>query len=197
MQPSSTFSHLFQAVLLLALFSSLMATGCKKSQPERPTPAKIHAITRELASAAHSVAAPGTQIRIGLEASDKNPGTPDSLDITLAKPPSDSAEKSEAARIQRALSTVATRHGLIAETSQSSEGALFFYLKSGVRTHTIQIRAGAAGAKRNQGGSAPQAGAKLAIILDDLGNDPHVAEEIFDLPYPLTISVLHNHGHSK
>ena len=197
MQPSRTFSNPFQVVLLLALFSSLMATGCKKSQPERPTPAKIHAITRELASAAHSAAAPGTEIRIGFEASEKNPGTPDSLDITLAKAPSDSAEKSETARIQRALSTVATHHGLTEETSRIYEGALFFYLKNGVRTHAIQIRAGATDAEQNQGGSAPQGGAKLAIILDDLGNDPHVAEEIFDMPYPLTISVLPNHEHSK
>ncbi|PYT96320.1 MAG: hypothetical protein DMG38_24345 [Acidobacteria bacterium] len=39
-------------------------------------------------------------------------------------------------------------------------------------------------------------GAKLAIILDDLGSNRHAAEEIFDLPYPLTISVLPNHAHS-
>jgi polysaccharide deacetylase 2 family uncharacterized protein YibQ len=39
-------------------------------------------------------------------------------------------------------------------------------------------------------------GAKLAIILDDLGGDRRAADEIFALPYPLTISVLPNHGHS-
>jgi len=37
----------------------------------------------------------------------------------------------------------------------------------------------------------------LAIILDDLGGDWHSAEEIFELSYPLTISVLPNHEHSN
>lgn len=184
-------------VLLLALFSSLIATGCKKSQPGRLTPAKIHAITRELANAAHSAAAPGTSIRMGLHASGKNPETPDLLDITPSKAVSDEAEKSEATKIQRALNAVATGQGLTEETSQTSEGLFFFYLKSGVRTHTIQIHLGTAAAGQNQSGSGPQTGAKLAIILDDLGNDRGVAEEIFDLPYALTISVLPNHEHSQ
>jgi uncharacterized protein len=140
----------------------------------------------------------GTEIRIGLQASEKSRGTPDRLDITLAKAASDSAEKSEAAKIQRALTAVATRHGLTEETSQRSQDVLFFYLKSGVRTHAIQIHFGmTAAAEQTQSGSALQNGAKLAIILDDLGNDRHVADEIFAIPYPLTISVLPNHEHSQ
>ncbi|HEY6943986.1 MAG TPA: divergent polysaccharide deacetylase family protein [Candidatus Acidoferrum sp.] len=187
----------FRIVLLLGLFSSLMATGCKKSQPGRLTPAKIHAITRELANAAHSAAPQGTQIHFGLQASEKNPETPDSLDIALTKAASDPAGKSEAAKIQRALSVVATRHGLTEEISQTSEGDLWFYLKNGVRTHAIQVHSGAAPTEQGQGGSSPQSGAKLAIVLDDLGNDPRAAEAIFELPYPLTISVLPNHEHSQ
>jgi polysaccharide deacetylase 2 family uncharacterized protein YibQ len=38
--------------------------------------------------------------------------------------------------------------------------------------------------------------ARLAIILDDLGNDRAAAEAIFRLSYPLTISVLPNQAHS-
>lgn len=189
--------HSFHLLFLLAIFSSFLATGCKKSQPERLTPAKIHAITRELANAAHSAAPAGTQIHIGLQASEKNPGAPDSLEITLAKAALDSAAKSDAAKIQRALTTVATRHGLTEEIAQAPEGAVFFYLKSRVRTHAIQIHLGTVAAEEDQRGPASQNGAKLAIILDDLGNDRRVAEEIFDLPYPLTISVLPNHEHSQ
>lgn len=196
LERTSAPSRALWIVLFLTFFSSMMATGCKKSQPESLTPAKIHAITRELANAAHSVASPGTQIHVGPQASE-NPGTLDSLDITLAKAASDSVEKAEAAKIQRALSVVATRHGLTEETSQSAEGVFFFYLKSGVRTHAIQIHLAVAAAAQNQGGSGPQNGAKLAIILDDLGNDRSVAEEIFDMHYPLTISVLPNHEHSQ
>jgi uncharacterized protein len=39
-------------------------------------------------------------------------------------------------------------------------------------------------------------GPKLAIILDDLGNDREAAESVFALHYPLTISVLPYHAHS-
>lgn len=181
----------------MALFWSFLTTGCKKSPPEQLTPAKIHAVTREFANAARSVAPPGTQIRIGLQASEKNPGTPDSLDITLAKTATDAEEKSGAAKIQRALTTVATRHGLIEETSAAPEGAAFFYLKSGVRTHAVQIHLGPVAAEKNQSSSESQSGPRLAIILDDLGNDRHAADAIFELPYPLTLSVLPNHEHSQ
>lgn len=190
-------SHPIRSALLLAFFLSSIAVGCRKSQPERLTPTKIHAITRELANAAHSAAPSGTQIHFGLQASEKSPGTLDSLEITLAKAASDAAAKSDAAKIQRALTTVATRHGLTEEIAGAPEGTDFFYLKGGVRTHAIQIHFGAFAAEQNQGSSALQNGAKLAIILDDLGNDQRVAEEVFDLPYPLTISVLPNHEHSQ
>jgi hypothetical protein len=39
-------------------------------------------------------------------------------------------------------------------------------------------------------------GPKLAIILDDLGNDKEAAEAVFAMHYPLTISVLPYHAHS-
>ena len=194
---TSRSSYSFCLVFLLALFSFFLTTGCKKTQPERLTPAKIHAITRELANAAHSSAPAGAQIHIGLQASEMNPGAPDNLDITLAKTASDSGAKLDAAKIQRALAAVATRHGLTEEISGAAEGASFFYLKSGVRTHAIQIHSGLTAAEKGQGGSAPQNGAMLAIILDDLGNDRRAADEIFELPYPLTISVLPNHEHSQ
>lgn len=42
----------------------------------------------------------------------------------------------------------------------------------------------------------PPAGPKLAIILDDLGNDREAAEAIFALREPLTVSVLPFHAHS-
>ena len=153
----------------------------------------VHAVTRELAGAAHAAAPAGTQIHIGLQAADKTPGAMDSLDITLPKTQPDAAAKSEAAKIQRALAGVATRHGLTEESSEGREGILFFYLKAGTRTHAVRMHIGAA----ETGNTAlQQNGARLAIILDDLGSDRHAADQIFDLPYPLTISVLPNHEHS-
>ena len=44
--------------------------------------------------------------------------------------------------------------------------------------------------------NAAVSGPKLAIVLDDLGNDRETAEAVFALHYPLTISVLPYHAHS-
>jgi len=181
-------------IVLLAFFWAI--AGCKKSEPGRLTPARIHSITREFAEAAHSAAPAGTQIRIGLQASEKSQETIDHLDITVLEAGPDSAARSDIAKIQQALGAVATRHGLTEEPSESREGILLFYLKGGARTHGVHIHVGVKGA--DQTGNAPpgQNGAKLAIILDDLGSDRAAAAAIFELPYPLTISVLPNHEHS-
>jgi len=68
------------------------------------------------------------------------------------------------------------------------------YRRGGLPTHVVDITT------RSPAPSAPvsaQGGpARLAIILDDLGNDRSVAQAIFAMPYPLTISVLPNHPHS-
>ena len=186
----------------LAFFFSVFALclasdGCWKREPERLTPAKIHAITRELSEAAHSAASAGTQVHVDLQASSKNANATDRLDITLPKAEPDSQTRSEAAKIQQAMGTVATRHGLTEELSESREGILFFYLKGGARTHEVHIHFDTSAAG-HPGSTGPQeAGGRLAIILDDLGSDRRAAQEIFDLPYPLTISVLPNHEHSQ
>ncbi len=181
-------------IVLLAFFCAI--TGCKKLEQGRLAPVKIHSITREFGEAAHSAAPVGTQIRLGLQASEKSPEGIDHLDITVLETGPDSAAGSDIAKIQQALGAVATRHGLTEEPSESREGILFFYLKGGARTHGVHIHADAKAAE--QTGNAPrgQNGPKLAIILDDLGSDRAAAEAIFELPYPLTISVLPNHEHS-
>jgi polysaccharide deacetylase 2 family uncharacterized protein YibQ len=184
-------------LLIVLVVSSWAAAGCKKTQPGRLTPARIHAFTKELADAAHAAAPPGAQIRISLEASEKNPESTDRLDITLPKTEPDSMARREAAKIQRALGAVATRRGLVEEPSESREGVLLFYWKGDARTHAVHIHFGATTMEQTGSTGPLQNGAKLAIILDDLGSDCRAAEEIFDLPYPLTISILPNHEHSE
>lgn len=195
--PFATYRSTLQSALLVFLLTTIgAASGCKKTAPEGPTPAAIHTITREFAEAARSAAPAGTQIRLGLQASEKNPGATDRLDITLPRAGSDAAARSEAAKIQQALGAVATRRGLTEELSESREGILFFYLKGGVRTHAVHVNVGSNVAEQTGSASRSQNGPKLAIILDDLGSDRRAAEAIFELPYPLTISVLPNHEHS-
>jgi polysaccharide deacetylase 2 family uncharacterized protein YibQ len=190
---------LAQAVALLVLV--LGATGCKKTEPARLGPSKIHAITRELADAARSAAPNGAGIRVALLASNKDPEAVDRLDVNLyshgldSNGP-DSVERSKIANIQQSLGAVATRHGLTVEPSESREGILFYYLKAGMLTHAIHIHAGPKPSQRNGSAANLSASPKLAIILDDLGSDRGAADAIFALPYPLTISVLPHHEHS-
>lgn len=193
-QRSSASRRAFRIVLFSALLPSLLTTSCKKSQTERLTPARIHAITRELVNAAHSAAPAGTQISVSLQASDTNTPATDQIDIALFSDES-SFTTSQTSKIERSLDSAATRNGLTRRPWLCREGICFYYLKSGAQTHLIHIHLRA---KDKQGSAADHSsGPKLAIILDDLGNDPHVAEEVFDMPYPLTISVLPNHEHSQ
>ena len=181
-------------VLLFGL--AWAASGCKKPEPARPAPVKIHAITRELAAVAKSAVPNGTEIRVAFQAPDANGGFADELDIKLLSAGADSATRSQVAKIQQSLSAVATRHGLTQEPSESREGVLFFFLKSGIRTHAIHIHAGAKALPHTGDTPGPPAAPRLAVILDDLGSDRAAAEAIFALPYPLTVSVLPNQAHS-
>jgi hypothetical protein len=174
------------------LLTLLWAAGCKKKETGRLTPATIHSISREFAGAARSSAPPGTQVRAVLSTPDKNGETIDRVDIFLPEFQTGSSELSALAKIQRSLGAIATRKDLTEEPVVSLEGRLFYYLKNGKLTHAIHIYV-----SHNSLPAEKSNGAKLAIILDDLGSDRAAAEAIFALPYPLTISVLPNHEHSS
>jgi uncharacterized protein len=96
------------------------------------------------------------------------------------------------ARLTQSLDRVATANGLTRDATQPANSASRLeYRRGGLPTQVVEIVARPLSADT----PAPNA-ARLAIILDDLGNDRAAAESIFSLPYPLTISVLPNHPHS-
>ena len=183
-------------LLALGLAAAALAGGCKKAVM-RLRAAELHAITHELAAAASSAVPAGTEIRSEQSASDQDPASTDRLDITLRVDPADASGRTGVTRLLQALGRVATRRALTQDAqSESREGILFNYSHAGYATHTIHIHLNAAGASRESPPAAPGEHARLAIILDDLGNDRAAAEAIFALPYPLTISVLPNRPHS-
>lgn len=159
------------------------------------TSARTHAITRELSEAAHSAAPRGGQIRITLGASEKNPQAPDELDITLFVDKS-STVRSETSKIERSLDATATRNGLVRHPLPCPEGMCFYYSKFSAQTHVVHIRVRPEAEQNVVASENDSSSPKLAIILDDLGGDRRVADEIFDMPYPLTLSILPNHEHS-
>lgn len=169
-------------------------SGCKKHEAQRLTPPEIHAITRELATAATEASPPGTEIKSVPGTANKSYEDVDRLDITihLENP---SQERAITSRLLQSLGAVAIRHRLTREDSESREGILFFYLQADIRTHAIHVHLTTLASSPGHP-PAKQNGARLAIILDDLGSDRAAADAIFALPYPLTISMLPNHAHS-
>jgi len=183
------------ALLGISFLLVIFFVGCKKKEANRLAPAQIHQITRDLAAAGRSAAPSGTEIHTGLQASDSDRQSTDSLDITLFSEGPDGSALPETTRVERSLGAVATHYGLTKKPLLCREGTCFYYVKSGVQTHVIHFHVRPKLATGSDNG-ARLSGPRLAIILDDLGSDRAVAEAIFALPYPLTISILPNHEHS-
>jgi polysaccharide deacetylase 2 family uncharacterized protein YibQ len=182
------------ALFLAAIFAFFsFAAGCKKSKPL--TASEIHAITNELTNAAKSEGPLNASARTSLDASDKTQGSTDRINITLRPPASEAASRADKALVLQALDDVAARHELTRTgTIENRDGLAFKYLHNDVPTHTIHITETSIPSVE----LAPNttSGPRLAIILDDLGQDYSAAEALFALPYPLTISVLPNNPHS-
>lgn len=193
------FSHIPGPIQLLRLVAFALALAvwvgsCNK--PKKPLgAAEIHAITREFVSAASSTAPSDSTSGSDLLASDQDPESSDRVDIAIHGDSGDSPQRFAFTRVLQSLGGVATRHGLTQDApSEGREGILLRYRRAGFPTHTIHIHSIPAVAASQQGATIEPP--RLAIILDDLGNDPAAAEAIFALPYPLTIAVLPNRPHS-
>ena len=145
-----------------------------------------------LRAAAGVVREPG-HIESKLEFDGRRGGQVDHIRIALSAGPSQS-QSEMLARLIQALDRVATANALTRERSKEVDATGHFeYRRRDVPTHLVEITTRASAST-----SIPTeaAAARLAIILDDLGNDRGVAQAIFAMPYPLTISVLPNHPHS-
>jgi polysaccharide deacetylase 2 family uncharacterized protein YibQ len=188
--------------LLFALVALLsLSYGCKKPGPtSRISAASVHDITREFAAVARKSTPTGTVIRMKLQASPKQPTLPDSLEVNLFAEASAADRKTQTAQLLQALDNVAQRHKLQISSrndSESSSSISFAYAER--TTHSIAVRyANPPRPAQNAGGANSSADApRLAIILDDFGSDRAAAESVFSMPYPLTLSILPNHDHSK
>jgi polysaccharide deacetylase 2 family uncharacterized protein YibQ len=181
--------------LLLATGFALAAWvgGCRKAH--RPLRAsEIHAISREFVAAASSTLPGGSRVRSDSGASDDDPESTDSVDIPILGDASQASRRASVTRVLQWLGGVATRRGLTQDApSESHEAIVFRYRRGGFATHTIRIHSAPAVTPQDVPAHDQ---ARLAIILDDLGNDRAAAEAIFRLSYPLTISVLPNQAHS-
>ena len=148
-------------------------------------------MTHDFACAAVSVAPSKTNVWIAKRASLDSHGKPDGVSIRVRADPNSKEGQKDLSRIERALEAVATRHQLTEDPVKSNGNKVILaFRRSGTVTHEVEI------AMFTEAQIAVRGQARLAIILDDLGNDPAAANAVFSLPYPLTVSILPNHAHS-
>ena len=179
-------------VLLFALSTiCLCLLGCNRHRPERLSAAQVHQVTQELAKATSDTAPSGTVIKIRRARNTSAGNGTDDLYVGLRE---NAGAKD---RVRQRLDGIATRHGLTVDASSDNGNRSRITLRSaGVVTHHIEIEVLASRATEigaNTGGDQ----ARLAILLDDFGNDLNAADAIFALNVPITLSVLPYKPHSQ
>jgi len=179
-------------VLLFALSTiCLCLLGCNRHRAERLSAAQVHQVTQELAKATSDTAPSGTVIKIRRARNTSAGNGADDLYVGLRE---NAGAKD---RVRQRLDGIATRHGLTVDASSDNGNRSRITLRSaGVVTHHIEIEVLASRATEigaNTGGDQ----ARLAILLDDFGNDLNAADAIFALHVPITLSVLPYKAHSQ
>jgi polysaccharide deacetylase 2 family uncharacterized protein YibQ len=118
----------------------------------------------------------------------------DLIFISLPRMEGGKTDESALTAVVNELDRVAEVHQLSHVQRASTPGIFRYdYFFAGRRTHTINIVTPVVAPADAPGASH----AKLAIIIDDLGNDREAAETLFQLPFPLTVSVLPHLQHSS
>lgn len=185
---------------------SLLATaliclaGCKKKSIPL-TPTGIRAISREFAFAVHN--ASGGRAEVGMHPvyAPRQPGKQQILvadQIYITVPLAKSGEPDQALHdaIESEMARVAAYHHLQRIARPGGPGLeRFDYLADGRRTQSIHIVTPIAGFSASASHPVSDR-SRLAIVIDDLGNDRAEADVLFRLSYPLTLSVLPNKSNS-
>src|SRR5882724_7180642 len=187
----------------------IVPSGCEK-KPQPLTGIQIRAITREMVFAARNASNDRVQTGMFPErpvgegqrapargGRNQPPLLPPADLIFISLPHLEGGKTDETAltAVVNELDRVAQVHQLSHVQRAGSPGIFRYdYYFAGRRTHTINIVTPVVVPANLETVSR----AKLAIIIDDLGNDREAAEKLFQLPYPLTISVLpHLQGSSE
>jgi uncharacterized protein len=176
------------AVLCAALLLLSLA-GCRRSKPVRLTPSQVHQITEELAKAVAGKAPQGSVIKSRRGRARSSAASAEELYVGLR------GASVAPDQIRQIVERIAAAHGLAMSREVASAGSERMVLRSqGLITHRIEIEELATSAV---GSSALPGKARLAILMDDLGNDQAAALAIFALRLPVTVSILPFHAHSQ
>jgi polysaccharide deacetylase 2 family uncharacterized protein YibQ len=179
---------------------AVCAAGCHRGRQKRLTEEEIHRITREFVFAANSAAPRGSEVHGEVGAFDKVANSFDLVEIHIFIKRRGKDLPPAVTRLIDQLNGIATARGLTPEQTENGDAIFISYRHAGVITHNVHIHFAGSTDPSRHSDSAPATSdiqaPRLAIILDDLGNDRSAAQAVFAMPYPLTISVLPNQSHS-
>jgi hypothetical protein len=191
-------ARLAKAMLCLLVACSAFFTACGK-KPQTLTGVQVRAITRELVLAAKNASSGRAETGMFPE---RPPGPPaargtgvapippaDLIFVTLPQADPDKPDNTTLQNTLHEMDRVAEVHQLTRAEGKGAPGILrydFFF--AGQRTQSVELITPIveSGVEHGHPAGLP----KLAIIIDDLGYDRDTAERLFQLPYPLTVSVL-------
>jgi uncharacterized protein len=170
----------------------LFAAGCKKKSAPASN-VRIRNITREFVFAARNASGGRAEVGMRPEYSAHRPGKQQTLaadHIYITVPLTKGGAQDHAAldAIEAEMARVAEFHHLqrVARPGGPSLER-FDYLMDGRRTQSIHL---ITPLRSTEIAVAPAGRPRLAIVIDDLGNDRAQADTLFRLAYPITISVL-------
>jgi len=182
---------------VLLVYLSLLAglffiVGCKKiSAP--PNGAGIRNITRELVLAARNASHGRAEVEMRPELVPSQSGKEralayDHVYITIPVTKTGGPDRATRDAVESELAHVAELHHLQRVTRSGAPGLeRFDYLLAGRRTHSVHLIMPLA---KDETTSTSPSFPRLAVVIDDLGNDRAQADAVFRLPYALTVSVL-------
>ena len=153
------------------------------------------AVTAEVVDAIRSTTAGKAMIAIRPEApsvSRRFLNQPAADDISAIVPDSHTAEA-----VRKKLTQIARRHGLRTTETNSAGMLRVDFDASGIRTHTVRLDFPEVRKSTPEAATTTRSLARLAIIVDDMGNDQQAADALLALPVRLTISVLPSLPFSK
>jgi uncharacterized protein len=197
-QPAAQIFPLHSLTFFFLAAALFFAAGCKKKSAPVSS-VGIRNITREFVFAARNASGGRAEVGMRPEYVARQPGKQQTLaadHIYITVPLMKGGVPNRAAHdaIEAEMARVAEFHHL-QRVKRPGEPGLerFDYLIEGRRTQSIHLITPLPSA----GIAAASAGRpRLAVVIDDLGNDRGQADALFRLAYPLTISVLPHEANS-
>jgi polysaccharide deacetylase 2 family uncharacterized protein YibQ len=182
-----------RSVLYLLLICALFFVSACKRKSTPISAVAIRNITREFVFAAGNASGGRAEVGMRPEYMPRQPGktqtlAADHIFITVPLNKSGAPDMAAHDAIEAEMTRVAEYHHLQRVRRPGAAGLeRFDYLLDGRRTQSIHLITPVAKALPEP---ASPARPRLAIVIDDLGNDRAQADSLFRLNYPLTVSVL-------